>query len=204
MSTDIETLSTILFNQFKKTKETIKFCNCQSILNLNIQSIDGVKCDACFKFYSDQIQFIIVSSNIVDNSYNSEFVELYRDCVAINLSMSNTHIKEWTDNFAFDILETLPKLKLNIHGKLSPSETADDIDIQLNDIFARITNVTINPTDECCVCCNHTYTKTPCKHSLCYRCWFKLGKTDDENPDDGLDFTCPICRGNINCVQADE
>lgn len=198
-TTNIEKLSTILFNEYIKIREKKGLhSQCHSILKINITSINDVICDASFKFYCDQIQFVIDSSNICDNSSTCDFIELYRTCVGLNIKMTETHIKEWTDYFATEIIKTLPNLKLNIYGKLST--TTDDIDIQLNNIFSEFTNITIKSTDECCVCCNHTYTKTPCKHSLCYRCWFKLGKIDDENPDDGLMFSCPICRGNINCI----
>lgn len=198
MSNNIEKLSNILFNQFKKSIQKNKNSGCLDILKLNIQSVDDVRCDAIFRFYNDSIQFIIESSQIITDNNSCEYIELYRDCIGIKRNLPDHHIKEWTDNFATDILETLPKLKLNIYGKLST--TADDVDIQLNNIFANFENISINNTDECCVCCNHTYTKTSCKHSLCYRCWFKLGKIEDDHPDDGLIFSCPICRGNINCL----
>jgi hypothetical protein len=38
----------------------------------------------------------------------------------------------------------------------------------------------------CCVCNDHTTTKTPCGHELCLVCWEKLEKK-----------TCPLCRHEI-------
>lgn len=61
-------------------------------------------------------------------------------------------------------------------------------------IFVNIPNITYTATQECCVCTNHTLTKTPCNHQLCHRCWFKL-KLNSER-----DIPCPMCRQDIGYI----
>jgi hypothetical protein len=46
---------------------------------------------------------------------------------------------------------------------------------------------------ECCICFNEIWlTLTPCKHTICLDCLFKLKKDQ-----------CPICRSNILTILPD-
>jgi hypothetical protein len=57
-------------------------------------------------------------------------------------------------------------------------------------------NQVVMKDDECCVCREHTKTKTHCNHSLCYVCWEQL--PIDGNPlYEECTIDCPICRRNI-------
>lgn len=198
------TLATILFNEVQKININFPSIICQSIIKPNILSIDDVMCDISFKFYSNSIILIINSKHIVNNNSCCEYIELYhKSFPLIDINITDIKLKDCLTNYANLILETIPKLKLDMCGNLSLHTNNYDVTLELNNIFASLSNVVVDRGDECCVCSNTTYTKTPCKHSLCYRCWFKLGKTDAECPEDELNFSCPICRECINWVESE-
>ena len=186
-----EELAEILLETYNSTE----FSNSQYriIINSHINSIDDIPCNAVFKMGRDGIYFI-VESNIVCNN-NIEYIELYFSCNSLNTDM----IKEQLLIFSRNIMSALPKLKLSINGRLT-IDNNDKCSMKMLDIFSKINNLKVDEIRECCVCYQHTHTKTPCNHSLCYRCWFKLPHIGEDDDDEDFEIPCPICRENIRFI----
>ncbi len=78
------------------------------------------------------------------------------------------------------------------------ANNVNDERMTFQNMFVNIPNITYTATQECCVCTNHTLTKTPCNHVLCRRCWFKLRMNDER------DIPCPMCRQDIGLLDMED
>ena len=99
--------------------------------------------------------------------------------------------------FSEELLDKLPKLRLDIDGRLSQTDIEEQLMLaEFEDIFSSIECDTfkIDKNNTCCVCYEKTNTKTLCEHSLCNRCWSKIEINNDE---DEKNIPCPLCRENI-------
>jgi len=101
--------------------------------------------------------------------------------------------------FSCELLEELPQLRLGLNGRLLIRDTRYvSLRAAFEDVFAAIEcdTVKVDKTGVCCVCYEKTDTKTPCKHSLCNRCWSQI----EICRQGGNVCACPICRENIYYV----
>jgi hypothetical protein len=57
--------------------------------------------------------------------------------------------------------------------------------------------------DKCCVCHEHTMTRTDCNHNLCYVCWSAIKPTSDADRYDDLCRHCPLCRCDISLIDVE-
>ena len=167
-----------------------------SMIRLPIDEIDGVVCRANIMPFKEDTGLIFqIDTCMVRNGWDIELARKYKTG---QTKLTRTEVLE----FCVEILTELPLLKLDIHGKLVNSEKAES-DTKLDNIFKKLTcsNLKIRG-DECSVCYNKTYTKTRCKHPLCFRCWSKIEDAIDYNHEDEDDENncahCPICRERLN------
>jgi hypothetical protein len=101
--------------------------------------------------------------------------------------------------FSCELLDELPQLRLGLNGRLLIRDTRYvSLRAAFEDVFAAIEceTVKVDKTGVCCVCYEKTDTKTPCKHSLCNRCWSKIEICGEEHNE----CSCPMCRENIYYV----
>lgn len=106
-------------------------------------------------------------------------------------------------NLIEKFIYNLNELKLTAYGEIDVISEKTNRKIKSDmiwiDIIKNVENVENEGLLQCCVCYNHTYTKTDCKHSLCYRCWTNI--KDDEDDDADVKKACPMCR---KCIRHKE
>jgi len=92
------------------------------------------------------------------------------------------------------ILELFPLLKFD---KFNGKFTTEEVPIPYNDLF-KFDNTECEECEECSVCYEHTKSKTPCGHYLCFVCNENMPvKGLNGDMDEEITRDCPICRKNI-------
>jgi len=178
-----EQLSQIIINQYNNYKIGKK-----SIFRVPIDSIDGVMCIAFIQISNNHIHFTIQSDEVRHDDGSG--IEIYRHTMRYENELSI----ELLSTFSEKVIDVLNNGKLSLYGNIETDDQLDNERITFQNIFVNIPNITFTATQECCVCTNHTLTKTPCNHQLCHRCWFKL-KLNSER-----DIPCPMCRQDIGYI----
>lgn len=164
-----------------------------------ITEIDGVKnIDCRISYYSEKrgLEFEVKAEFKYD-CHNDVFPILFR------MTKYNKDGITSEDILAFSsaVLMAIPLLKLGYGGDLMPENKCESaVHKTFDDVFSSIAcpTVVVDCMKECSVCYEKTNTKTPCKHSLCNRCWSKIQPVQDEDCDDVT--PCPICRKNIHYI----
>jgi hypothetical protein len=194
--TSAEQLTEIIMTAYKQVTPFNK-----GSFPLPIKSIDGVICDCRIRIQKfshwNSVAFYAESKSVIC-SESEEMVCLFNMAEGWNpeTDLADLAIVVQPKVFVFcqKLLDTLPNLKLTIKGNLR-SFNEDAQTIALHSIFGSFDNIQLDcKIDTCCVCYNQTTTKTQCKHSLCYRCWFSISKTNEEGE---LECLCPLCREEI-------
>lgn len=209
----------IFINNLKETLEQTKNCSCRgshAIMNLEIESIDGVGVNAYFKMHKKNDTDLIIIFNIDFGSdylidENGDEITLYSEDYPCKI-----------DNIEYIILKTgkiiqkIPLLRFNKELGIFTSVLDDDARMKEHrkHLFLGLKNYLTNKNhnlvmrktgmlDECSVCKELTSTHTKnCKHYLCLECWTSIGKKahDDYDGDDDnepVNICCPICRQDI-------
>ncbi len=149
---------------------------------LPIEKIDDVFVDSFVQIIGNtQIEFIVESKRHSIRLYSSRKVN--------NLGLLENDLL----NFSFSILGDLRDLRLDQFGGLTPFTQDIHINKSLNELFKGLTkNIQVADRD-CAVCYEFTNTLTPCcRHSLCYRCWFRI-----EELCINIEAICPLCRSRL-------
>jgi hypothetical protein len=130
-----------------------------------------------------------------------------------NLPKFNKRIKEGLETLEIeDITEILERTKLilsniefdKLNGRIV--YRCDDREHSLlnNEIIAFLTkdNDVIKPLyDECCICKEHTYSKTPCcKKELCVPCLIQIKPIREED----YIVPCPLCRADLSITDDED
>jgi hypothetical protein len=167
-----------------------------------INKIDGLKCEP--------ILLITYSYNLHTNDYNMTIIIhitsntiMYDDNTIEKIyyreKVYNKNNKIIT---AIDIIEILLIVKyLLFNLKYCYVSNMLELNPYINlDLF---TSMFDNPNiemsgEKCCVCFVTTTNKTPCKHSLCFKCWEQVKSQQvDEGEYEETILPCPLCRKNI-------
>lgn len=197
---------------------------CSGEVKLPIVEVDGVECE-CYVVVSDKktaIEIELRSKKIIKTWEDSNIVlysRTYRQphnivktenenglcCKWEYIPYENGIANEKTFiDFCNSVYDELTKIKLDMYGwMVVPGGIRQYSLDEALECLKGISNIKLDAPDDCCVCMNKTYTKTFCKHPLCYRCWFKIPDINDEESDDPPNIPCPLCRKNIFCSKCD-
>jgi hypothetical protein len=185
----------------EERKTNNKVCSFEEMV-LPIKKIDGL--NVCVKF-----EFKIHSN---DNTFYM-FIEInpskiyYKDEKRLYfLSNFSSAVYDEVDNtYNYNVFKLLierffndlPKLKLNIEGKftINGEIQCSNSEYKYITLFIdeKIDGVEFVECEECCVCREHTTTKTICRHILCLKCEDKINEMSK-----GRKPKCPICR---QCIE---
>jgi hypothetical protein len=150
--------------------EGINFCSYEYHFR-SIKKVANIKCHATLivKHYADtnicELHFIMNSSiTAFHNGINVFFRKSFKsEILSLQfLEQSLSEIKNILEKLVFDKLEGCLTLKEKLNEGFGNKYLGDDV---------------------CCVCLEHTDTKTTCNHSICIECWQDLREN-----------VCPICR----------
>jgi hypothetical protein len=175
-----EQLSQIILNHYKNMQKTS--------FRVPIDSIDGVMCIAFINISNNHIYFTIKSDEV--RYVDGNGIEIYRYIMRYENELSIDLLSAFSEK----IIDVLKNGKLSLYGNIETDDQIDNERITFQNIFVNIPNITFTATQECCVCINHTLTKTPCNHILCHRCWFKLRNNSEQ------EIPCPMCRQDIGYI----
>ena len=168
---------------------------CDRKMPIPIIEIDGVKnLDCNIEFYQNGKGLCFRA----ETEFQYDGDELENPTIYFKAKYNKDGItKDDILEFSQNLLDELPKLQLGLYGVLMVIDK-EYISIQsaLEDIFTTIESETfkVSKTGTCSVCYEKTYTKTPCGHLLCNRCWSKIEKNGGTDHDE---IPCPLCRKNI-------
>lgn len=207
----------IFINNLKETLEQTKNCSCRNshaIMNLVIESIDGVGIDAVFKVHKKNDTDLIIIFNIDFSSdyliENGDEITLYSEDYPCKIDNIEDIILK-----TGKIIQKIPLLKYSKQLGIFTSVLDDDTGMKEERklVFLGLKNYLTNKNqnlvmrktgmlDECSVCKELTSTHTRCKHHLCFECWTAIGKkahADHDGDDDNepVNICCPICRQDI-------
>lgn len=198
--------------------------NCSPEVKLPIVEVDGVECECWVRVYDKKrsVKIELRSKTIIEtwDGYNivlysreyrqpSKMIKTENEhgiqCKWEHIPYENGIANEKSFiEFCNGVYDDLKKIKLDLNGKLTvPGGIKQYSLVDALECLMDISNIKLDAPDDCCVCMNKTYTKTFCKHPLCYRCWFKIPDTNDEDSDDHSNIPCPLCRKNILCSECD-
>jgi hypothetical protein len=195
----------ILLNFSKQILQKFNKTNAKSIHlpTTYIKDIDDVPVDLIIKFTQKDTKILLtVSINsplITECDYDcGEYMPF--GCERWNYYDKKFVLESNETKIAIAIETLLDDIeKLKFDKKLCVFKSADDFEIgeEMIDIFSSMKNVTVN-VDECCVCHEKTFIKTPCNHYLCVPCAdrSKTNYSDDQPSNETK--TCPLCREEFN------
>lgn len=198
---------------------------CSNEVKLPIVEVDGVECD-CYVRVSDKKREIVIqlrSKRIIDTWEDDNNIILYsrlysQPTKVIQTQDENGYQCRWEPipyengianektfiEFCNTVYDELTKIKLDMCGMMIVPGGIRQYSVdEALECLKGISNIKLDAPDDCCVCMNKTYTKTFCKHPLCYRCWFKIPDVTDGDSDDSPKMPCPLCRKNIFCSKCD-
>jgi hypothetical protein len=176
------------------------------LLKLPIKKIDGLNVYSTITLIFDGENVYNMSIDIKPTIYYKEQKSLYH-LHEFNTKVFDKELKTFDfSSFKKKIerfFEELPKLKINIEGVLSKNGELMCYNSKYKyiDLFIdeKIDGVEFEEYEECCVCGEHTTTKTKCGHILCLKCEDKINEMIKKRP------KCPICRQCIeNYNESDE
>ena len=155
-------------------------------LNLEIDSIDNLACDAKLSFTNNRIDLDINTNEWfpVENEEDYDPFCLFTKRYGPIANPTPEEIKPIIDEIIAD-LEQLKFSKLQSSFKLGEQST-------MLDFLGTLKNIKVG--SECCVCYDKTKFQTICKHSLCIPCITNM-KDSDGGEDGSLE--CPMCRTRI-------
>lgn len=205
----VQTLCNLLI-KLKHTSQTPEQSQHEHVLSANqiyfskISKIDGVPVTCGFQFThgSKYVHFFVKAKYVIEHGSDFRCLELYRLTKnSLSQSLADVEIYDFAETF----LNILPYLKLGtsgiIYNSLCPE--VEEFNQQMDFVFAEYNKndgpIQYEGPNECSVCFGLTSTRTMCKHSLCFRCWFSIPVVEHDDEID--EIPCPVCRRNINeCV----
>ena len=151
----------------------------------DIEEIDGLKCEVLLVRGYKQFR-LKIESDVLWDGYVDDNVEYYSNDSLLDIGPTKAEIKK----AVIKMLEILPKLKFD---KLRGELVCGEIKECYAEIF-KFNNIKIKEPNECVVCYDKTFVKTPCNHSLCFVCNEKLPTILTGNR---FLRKCPVCRKDI-------
>ena len=144
---------------------------------MEIESIDGIKVEVYIN-----VRFVVEGDSTgVRPPYRKFILKITKNTLILREDSSQT-LEEFGE-----MIKNIGTLKLNKKTGNFNNEVRET-----HENLYKFENVVLKYQD-CCVCLDTTRTKTPCGHSLCWRCYDQLNKK-----------TCPICRDCLICEESDE
>jgi hypothetical protein len=169
-----------------------------------INKIDGLKCES--------ILLITYSYNLHKDDYNMTIIiNIMSNTIMYNDSTNEKNYfieKIYNKNnkiiTIIDIIEILLIMKYLFYN-LKYCYISNMLELNTYINVELFTSIIDNPNieilgEKCCVCFITTTNKTPCKHSLCFKCWEEIKPQQVEEEEQGYEETilpCPLCRQNI-------
>lgn len=183
----------------EENKTEKKNCKFEEMV-LPIKKIDGL--NVCvkfeFKLHHNETYYMIIDVNPSKIYYKDDKRLYYRSIFssAVYNEVDNTYNYNVFKRLIESFFEELPKLKLNIEGTftINGEPLCSNSEYKYITLFIneKIDGVEFIECDECCVCKEHTTTKTICRHILCLKCEDKINEMSKRKP------KCPICR---QCIE---
>ena len=172
---------------------------------LPINKIDGMECNVILVMNCRCIRMVINTNRLytdcchIMNDNLCNYVLFEKHFITVNetiVEQSFVFKKEHFVKVLVELKTLLPKLRFNrLKGKLTDKDETQDIS-QLFCVFLSDMKNVDTGVEECCVCSEKTFTKTPCGHTLCIQCWERIKPTrvcgDEFSP------LCPMCREDIS------
>jgi len=194
-----------LIKEFANTI-TIPTLNTEKIIfpiMLGVEEVDGLKCESvlALETYPSlkriSINFIVASENLTygekqnykpNRYYYDQLFDSKKRITHIDLVKSIIHAKYLLSNLKYCYTENALSLtpKNNQLGLMRRIFENPNIKMKI---------------DICSVCHIETLNKTPCNHTLCFKCWECVQPHQDEDGDDTI--PCPMCRKDISRVEDD-
>lgn len=162
-------------------------CDCAQFMDLDIDTIDGIKLDCCICLEDEYtvLAFLAKSPNIWETGGDNLLYYQY-------FEKSKNFLESPRDVYKFckNIKNLVPKLKLQVNGRLEPKNMSKK-ELSVASFFGNRKNIGIKSVGDCSVCYQKTRAFISCKHYLCVRCMFSLHRNDD------FEVFCPVCREDI-------
>ncbi len=173
-----------------------------------IKEIDNVPVNVIITLYEEtthkQIDLTIKSSkiyvpeddSIINEDDGPDELEAY---IFNSEEIIRNNNPKYTIEFIQEALKIIyDKLKILYFDKYNGKFMDKSKEISYQDwrTFLNIENITLD-FNECCVCLEMTATQTPCKHSLCFKCWSNLKYTKSKKYNEDT-IKCPYCRDDIS------
>jgi len=182
----------------------------QKWVNLQIESIDGLHCDAylkceyCPRRVTPQLAVTLELNykyHLIDKSEQGHNIEI--DTPKELKTYFNVTIDE------FDVMVGVAQTGLcNIFASIDKMVYSkyhgcfvfeNDIGVSIFNLTKKIKRVK-SSSDQCCVCYDETLTKTECGHSICRDCIWAIVDKLEKDSNESVEFNCPICREAIGFV----